>query len=72
MVPRGPSVFTYASVVNRTGERNVENQAVAFKIPRLSEVTLLRKMAKASKKAMSDSKEKDNPALRLGGELEYL
>lgn len=37
MVPRGPSIFTYASVVNRTGERNVENKAVGFKIPRLSE-----------------------------------
>lgn len=77
MVIQGPrpleTIFTYASVVNRTGEGSVENQAQAVNIStHITRVTLLRKVAKASKKAISDSKEKNNSVLCLGGELEYL
>lgn len=59
MVTQGPrpleTIFTYASMVHRTGEGNVENQAWAVNVStHIIRVTLLRKVANASKKAISD------------------
>lgn len=60
-------------MVKRTGERNVENQALAFKVPtQIIRSHFAEESDKANEKAMSDSKEKYSPALCSWGELEYL